>query len=492
MRRILSFSSFLVIAICGACAAPEETGTLAAATRVLGASDMRSIEYTATGRWFQFGQAPNPTLPWPAFDVSSYTARVNYELPAARVEMVRKQVVEPNRERPAPVEQRPVQLVSGTYAWNLAAGPGSSEPVPQAQLDALEERTMEIWTTPHGFVKAALANNATSQPVEGGGSDVSFSVGGKYQYRGRINANSQVEHVRTWIDNTVMGDTPVEITYSDYRDFEGVTFPGRIVRVQGGHPVLELTVSGVTANAPVDLPVPDVVRNAAPAAVTVQVEKLADGVHYLRGGSHHSVAIDQRDHVVVVEAPQHEARSEAVIAKVKEIIPNKPIRYLINTHVHFDHSGGLRTYVAEGATIVTHAMNRPFYEAAWAAPRTLNADRMAKAKSSVTFETFVDKHVLFDGKRSVEIHPIVGNGHNDAYAMVYLPTEKILMEVDAWAPPAAGAAAPQPPSPFAVSLYENIQRLKLDVRQIAALHGPRVATLDDLRVALGQTARATN
>ena len=111
---------------------------------------------------------------------------------------------------------------------------------------------MEIWTTPHGFLKAAAANNATSQPADGG-SEVSFTVGGKHQYVGRINAQNQVERVQTWIDNTVLGDTPVEVTYSDYRDFDGVMFPGRIVRTQGGHPVLDLTVSSVTANPAVDI-----------------------------------------------------------------------------------------------------------------------------------------------------------------------------------------------------------------------------------------------
>ena len=118
----------------------------------------------------------------------------------------------------------------------------------------------------------------------------------------------------------------------------------------------------------------------------------------------------------------------AVIAKVKETIPNKPIRYLINTHVHFDHSGGLRTYVDEGATIVTHEMNKPYYEQAWAAPRTINPDRLAQSKKTATFETFTDKHVLTDGKRTIEIHQIAGSGHNDAFAMVYLPKEKILIE----------------------------------------------------------------
>lgn len=493
MRRSVVVSLGLLVALnVGACATPE-TGTLQAATAALGANELKSIEYAGTGKWFQFGQAPNPTLPWPEFNVTGFTASLNYDAPAARVQMERIQVVEPNRARPAPAPQRPVQIVSGTHAWTMAAPPGSAPgtaPAPQPQPAAVEERTMEIWTTPHGFLKAAAVNNATSQPANGG-SEITFTMAGNHKYVGRINAQNQVERVQTWIDNPVLGDTPVEIAYSDYRDFSGVQFPARIVRTQGGHPVLDITVSTVTRNPAVDLPVPDQVRSYTPPPVTVTAEKLADGVFYIKGGSHHSVAIDQRDHIVVVEGPQDEARSTAVIAKVKETIPNKPIKYLVNSHVHFDHSGGVRTYVAEGATIVTHEMNKPYYEKAWAAPRTLNPDKMSQANKAATFETFSDKHVLTDGKRSIEVHPIDGNGHNDAFAMVYLPAEKILMVVDAWAPPAANTPPPSPPSPFAVNLYENIQRLKLDVRQIAALHGPRVATLDDLKTAIGQSTPKT-
>ena len=167
----------------------------------------------------------------------------------------------------------------------------------------------------------------------------------------------------------------------------------------------------------------------------------------MKGGTHHSVAIEQADHVVVVEGPQSEARSLAVIAKVKETIPNKPLRYLINTHVHFDHSGGLRTWVDEGATIVTHQMNKPYYEQAWAAPHTLNPDRLAQSKKSATFETVSDKHVLTDGKRSIEIHEIAGSGHNDGFLMVYLPKEKILIEGDAYTPAAADAPPPADAEP---------------------------------------------
>jgi len=482
-------SLVVAIAVASTACGPQ-AGSLQAANDTLGAAQVNAIEFSGTGRWYQFGQAPAPNLPWPQFDVSSYTATINYAAPAARVQMARKQTIEPGRVRPAPVEQKPDQYVSGTTAWNLAAPAGAAPnaaPVAQPQPAAVEERVMEIWATPHGFLKAAAANNATSSPSEGG-SEVTFSSG-KNKYVGIINAQNEVARVQTWIDNPVLGDTEVVFTYSDYKDFGGVRFPSRIQRVQGGHPVLELTVSAVTANPTVNITAP-AEANAAPAPVAVTVEKLANGVYYLKGGTHHSVAIDQKDHIVVVEGPQNEARSSAVIAKVKETIPNKPIKYLVNTHVHFDHSGGVRTFVDEGATIVTHQDNKPYYQKAWDAPHTINPDKLAQSKKTATFETFGDKHVLTDGSRTIEIYKIAGGGHNDAFAMVYLPKEKILVEGDAYTPPAANAPPPTAANPFAVNLDENISRLKLDVKQIAPLHGPGVATMADLKAFI--TPRNTN
>jgi glyoxylase-like metal-dependent hydrolase (beta-lactamase superfamily II) len=491
MIKLIALVLALVTASAGC---GPRAGTLEAANTALAATDTMSIQFSGTGRWYQFGQAPNPTLPWPQFDVTSYTAAVDYAAPAARVQMTRLQTVEPDRVRPAPVEQRVDQYINGTTAWNMAppaGAPAGASPAPQPQPAAVEERRIEIWTTPHGFLRGAVANNATSQPVEGG-TEVSFMLG-QNRYVGTINDQNEVATVKTWIDNPVLGDTEVQLNYSDYKDFNGVRFPAKIARVQGGHPVLDITVSSVTAN-PGLTATPPAASGAASAPVTVTVEKLANGVYYLKGGTHHSVAIDQKDHIVVVEGPQNEERSLAVIAKVKETIPNKPIRYLINTHAHFDHSGGLRTYVDEGATIVTHQMNQPYYEKAWAAPHTLSPDRLAQSKKTATFETFTDKHVLTDGGRTIEVHQIAGGGHNDAFAMVYLPAEKILIEGDAYTPAAADAPPPATPNPFSVNLNDNIQRLKLDVRQIAALHGPRLATMADLRTAIGQgaPARGTN
>jgi rhodanese-related sulfurtransferase/glyoxylase-like metal-dependent hydrolase (beta-lactamase superfamily II) len=482
-RRIFSALGLTVALTAAVVSAPAATLPDAAGT--LGVANTKSLEYTGTGRWFQFGQAPAPTLPWPPFDVSTFTATINYDTASERVQITRLQTVEPGRLRPAPVEQKADQYVAGTTAWNVAipanSAPGTA-PTASVQPAAVAERAAEIWSTPQGFLKAALANKATSRAV-GGGVEVSFTVGGKYRYVGTINARNQVERVQTWIATPVLGDTLVETRYSDYKDFGGIQFPAHIVRTEGAFPILDINVATVKLNPAVDIPVPPEIASAKAPTVTVTAQKLADGVYYLTGGTHHSVAIEQGDHVVVVEAPLNEERSLAVIAKVKETFPGKPIKYVVNTHAHFDHSGGLRTYVDEGATIVTHAANKPYYEKVWAAPRTIDPDRLATSKKAARFETFTAKHVLPDAKRAVEIYPVAGSGHNDAFALVYLPAEKILVEADAYTPLAASAPAPAAPNPYTVNLNDNIEKLKLDVAQIAPLHG-RLVTLADLRAAI--------
>ncbi|MDB6062202.1 MAG: beta-lactamase domain protein [Verrucomicrobiaceae bacterium] len=485
-RLALAVAAISAVAVISACS--RDGDALHASAKTLSVTELKSIEFSGSGHWYQFGQAPSPTSAWPQFDVSNYTATINYENPAAHVQITRLQTIEAGRVRPAPVEQKPDQYVSGALAWNLAppaGAPAGTAPTAQIQPAAVDERITEIWTTPQGFIKAALANNATQKSIEGGGATIEFNVG-KIHYEGSVNAKNKIDQVKTWIDTPVLGDTLIEYTYSDYKDFGGVSFPAHILRKQGGYPVLDLNVAAVKANVGADIPVPAEISQAEAPKVVVASEELAPGVFYLRGGTHHSLVIDQQDHIVVVEAPLNEERSAAVIAKAKELIPGKPITYLINTHQHFDHSGGLRTYVDEGATIVTHELNKPYYEKIWAAPRTINPDRLAASKRPAKFETFTDKYVLKDAARPIEVHQIAGSGHDDAFALVYLPAQKILSEADAYTPLAANAPRPASVNPYSVNLYDNIRRLKLDVNQIAALHGPGVVKLADLQEAIGE------
>src|SRR5262247_3520560 len=210
-----------------------------------------------------------------------------------------------------------------------------------------------------------------------------------------------VEKVESWTTNPVVGDMLVETIYADYQDFSGVKFPTKITQKAGGFPALDLAVSAVQPNAAVDIQVPDNVRQAE---VRVQAQPVSDGIWYLAGGTHHSVLVEMQDHVVVVEGPQNDERALAVIAEVKKTVPNKPIKYVVNSHHHFDHAGGLGAFAAEGVTIITHEINKPFFEQAFAAPRTVSPDKFAQAGKKATIETVSDKRVLSDATRTLEIY----------------------------------------------------------------------------------------
>ena len=425
--------------------APAQT-SLDAIAKAMGAADLKSIEYAGAGATFNLGQNVSPDAPWPRVEAKSYRRAIDYATPAAREEIERAQ-------------GRTVQLVSGNTAWNITG----ADPAPAPA--AVAERLTQIWLTPHGFVKAAMANSATVK-----GQTVSFVAQGRYRVTGVITKDNLVETVRASIPNPVLGDMPVEATYSDYKDFNGVKFPARIVQKAGGFPTLELAITEVRPNAAVGIDAPASVRDAKPPAVRVETQKLADGVWYLTGGSHHSVLIEFKNHAALIEGPLNEERSQAVLAEAKKLSPAKPIRYLINTHHHFDHSGGLRTYVSRRVRIVTHQRNAPFYK---------------KAFRGGSYLTLTGKRVLTDGLRTVELHHIQGSPHHEAILMAYLPAEKMLVEVDVYTPAPPNAPPPATPNPASVNLYENIQRLKLDVGQIVPLHG-RIVPLAELEKAIGK------
>jgi len=454
--------------------------------RTIGAENVRTIQYSGNGTIYILGQSVSPDAAWPRFNLTSYTALVDYEHGAMREENVRTQYEDPPRgggNQPIFGERRTVAFVSGEHAWTVV---GDTAPAP-APLN-VTDRQAQIWLTPHGWVKAALTSNPTVESRTEGGRQltvVSFTAHGKYKVNGTVNEQNLLEKVETWIPNPLFGDMLVEITYSDYRDFGGVQFPGKIQQRQGGHPVLDLTVTEVQANVPAEITVPETIQQA-PGTMRVDSQRVAEGVWFVAGGSHNSVAVEFRDFITVVEGPLNEERSMAVIDEVKRLIPGKPIRYVVNTHHHIDHSGGLRTYVAEGATVVTHQMNQPFYERLFQVPRTVSADKLSQNPRAAVFETVSDQHAITDGTRTLDLYHIEGNGHNDGILMAYLPRERVLIEADVFTPPPPNAPPPSAVSAYTSNLDENIQRLRLNPQQILPLHG-RIVTMAELRKAVGRT-----
>src|SRR6202140_740820 len=349
-----------------------------------------TLEYWGTGSTYAFGQSYRPGLPWPAFKVT-YPASLSYAVPAMRVDVMRSNpdgLVQGGGGLPLAAPQRQIQVVSGQFAWNESIPGGGFAPGTTATpaVGAAGDRLLQLWTTPFGILKAAERAGANAKVgVEGGATVLTFPLSGATA-KVTLNGKNQVERVETRADNPVLGDVITATTYSDYKDLGEITsdvlFPSHIVQTQGGFPVLDLTITRTDPNNPyVVFPVPDNVEKAPRAAAPVKVEsqKVGDGVWFLTGGTHNSVAVEFKTYVALVECPLNDERSVAVIDAVKKTIPNKPIRYVINSHNHFDHSGGLRACVAERATILTSTDNKPYYEKGWAMPHTLSPDRLAKA-----------------------------------------------------------------------------------------------------------------
>jgi glyoxylase-like metal-dependent hydrolase (beta-lactamase superfamily II) len=480
MRSYIALAIFGFVIMSSGLSAQQ--GALQTAANTLHVATIKTLQVTGSGANFSVGQNYSSTDPWPRVTVKNLTALVNYDTASMRVELVREMGAVMPRGGGAPFfgEQRQIQVVSGNYAWNVPAAPaGAAAPMAQPNPDAAPERMLALWASPIGFVKAAMANNATVR-----GNTVSFTVDGKYKMEGTINGQGQVEKVRTWIDQPIVGDMLVETTYTGYKDFGGVMHPTRMVQTQDGYPALDITFTAVTANPAVTIEVPQNVRAFQPPPVRVESQKLAEGVYYLTGGSHHSLAIEMADHIVVVDTPLTQARAEAVLAKAKELIPNKPIRYVVTSHHHWDHLGGIRSAIDEGATIVTHQSNKAFLERVAKTPHTIAPDRLASSKKAVKIQTVGDNGRLTDGKRVIELHRLQGYEHTGDMLVVYLPAEKILGEPDAFTPPAqAGAALIPPAVPSAKALNDNIKRLKLDVQTIVPFHGNRQTNVAELEKA---------
>src|SRR5207249_3971755 len=242
----------------------------------------------------------------------SYNVAVNYQTPAMRMNTVRSQGEFPPRggaAQPVGTDQRTIQVVSGNYAWTEGG------PQPNPNPNAVADRLRQLWATPHGVVKAAMANDGKLE-----GNVVTFKLDGR-----EIKA-------------------------------------------------------------------------------TVNVQKLADGVLYLTAAGISSWAVEFKDYVVAVEGPNGEARSLAVNEEIQKRVPNKPIKYVVNTHAHYDHAGGLRTYVAQGITVITHERNKPFFETVWASPRTVAPDMLSQNPKPAVFETVQEKKVITDGTRTLELY----------------------------------------------------------------------------------------
>jgi len=450
------------IALPGAAAAQDPKAVVEAASKAMGVETLTSITYSGSAAQGNFGQSRTISFGLASTAIRNYTRTFDFTQPASHAtgDATPPAVAGGPRPQSRPYEQF---VTPATPAWS---------------------QQLQIWVTPWGFLRGAAANGATMRTRKI--SNVPYKLvtwvppqkapsGQAYKVVGYVNPENLVDRVETWVEHPVFGDMHIEVTYSDFRDMGGFRVPVRISQKQVGMEtfVVAITQAGVNPSNLAELMTPTLAPGpaptgaaTAPATPPVASERLAEGVYRITGG-YVAMAVEFRDHVVVLEGGQNEARGLAILAETKRLFPTKRIKYVVNTHPHFDHAGGLAPFVAEGVTIIGDDNSKFFTEQALSSPRTLVGDALGKARKKAKVEGVIEKMVLKDDTRTLELHHVEKLEHSDAMLIAYLPKERILFTAD-FNVPGPG----QPVSPSIATLVQNIERLQLDFDRHVTVHAP--------------------
>jgi flavorubredoxin len=199
----------------------------------------------------------------------------------------------------------------------------------------------------------------------------------------------------------------------------------------------------------------------------VVVTEVARGLWFLTGSGVPSMVVEFADHVAIVEVPVNEARTQAVIARAKELVPGKPLTQAIVTHHHFDHTGGLRAAVAEGLTIITHRVNEPWFREMVRRKHSITVDALARSPKPLKIVAVDDSYTVKDQAMEMQLQHLVDSTHGDGILAVYFPAQRVYAEPDVWNP---GAQI----QPHLRSLHADIARRGLQIDRIVPLHGTAV------------------
>jgi glyoxylase-like metal-dependent hydrolase (beta-lactamase superfamily II) len=291
------------------------------------------------------------------------------------------------------------------------------------------------------------------------------------------------------------GDSVQEIIFPSHRAVEKFQVPTARVTKLMGEVIEEIPYVEVAFNktygdeqfkAPAGFNAP---ASSAPVE-TPPVNRLAENVYMIRGGGYNVLAVGFKDHVMVVETPGNDNTSREVIAKIKELMPGKPIKYAAVTHHHDDHAGGVRTYIAEGATIITTPGLRSFFtRVAEARNFTVNPDALTRNPRPLVLETLQNgKRVFNDGTQTLELYDIGSGPHMDEMIVAYLPNEKLIFQGDLLNRPEDGHIAPGNATTAHFAAW--LKKSGLAVERIAGVHGP-VSTPDQLQQAVALIQQQT-
>jgi glyoxylase-like metal-dependent hydrolase (beta-lactamase superfamily II) len=489
---------------------------LEAASLEIGEANLKCITFSGAGYAGAVGQTFEyaVNVDWPRIDtLANYTRTINWETRTSKETFDRKPGLSPASWKyglgwrggtQVQKQTRQTHVVNGEHAWHVD-GDGSP-PVAVTPEDA-ERHQLDLWLNPPGFLKAARLPGANPkaiwrwEQIEMGRDGnvvspermhvVSITLLGKYRVEATINPRNQIQRIKTTVNEPALGDFNIEHESTEQMTFGEIKWPinwhshhgwddnWQFDNASTGHNAYGGRFPVVRPNVCEDpVPVPESIRRAQSPSPAVTIDELAQGVYRLGGSTHNSYMVEFRDFVAVFEAPTNEARSLAVIEEIVKLAPSKPIRWLISSHPHFDHIGGLRSYLHIGATIVAHRKAIDFLnrDVLSYRPRTIAPDIVAlwpptELSEGYNFEALNENYVISDDSRILRVYYVQPLAHVAGMLMAYLPAERIAFEADLFdthEPP------PASPTPAMRSLFDQVQRMKLDVATLAPVHGAPV------------------
>lgn len=378
----------------------------------------------------------------------------------------------------------------GDISISIAGGQGSSydhrarttTPIPAAQ--ATQQQFIQYYRRlPNLLLRQALDRQNTLRHLgeddfQGRRHDVfTFVMPDTVQVSVFVDAASGlVSKYELIFTDPMTGVEASEILYGDYRKVGDYHLPSTFTNMQAGD-----TVAKFALRAEINPPISDdsfVVAAGGyrtvpppPTDFPQQVDTLAAGVHVIRnvaGQNQNTLAVEFADHVVALEAPGSSEGADAVIARIRELAPGKPIRYVAMTHHHGDHVGGIRSFIAEGATVVTTPGNRGAVERMASAVQN---DRLSRSPRKPEF-LFIEggRRVLKDATRTLELIDVGPNPHAREMVIGWLPKEKIVFQGDLFFVPAADTPF-GPPQASTASFAQKLRALGLPYERIAGVHG---------------------
>ena len=438
-----------------------------AATALGGAEKLQAVKtlvIEGVGTHYNLGQDVAPGASGQTYDVTHYKRAIDVTAERARTELVR---VPKFTYWQGLAPQRQIQGVDKAVGYNVSPANGTASRVAAAAAD---DRRAELLRHPVTAVRAALdpAAHLMNLRTEGSESLVDVHTADGRPFTLAIDASTKLPtRVMTPANNVNLGDVLVSTAFAEYQNVGGAQLPARLTTKTDDFTTAEVRVAKQTLDADTgDLAAPAAVASAAgpaPQPPTVTVEEVSNGFWLLAGGSHHSVLVEFSDHLMLIDAPQNDARTLAVIAKARELVPGKPLTHVVNSHHHFDHSGGIRAAVSEGLTVITHQGNAAFIEEIVKRPHTLVPDALAKNPKPLKIETVADERVITDGTMTVQLYATPGE-HSATMLTAYLPKERALVVIDVYEPVGG-------PHMFAAAFLADVQKRKLRVERIVPVHG---------------------